>query len=108
MFFLVVFGIKCFFLYLIGYFIVVFCVVIGSYIIMVIDMRVDDCFGFIDYRDEVVVEKFLIDVEYVVGINIKFEGYIFNDDEYNVIFKIWVVVGVMVIFFVICLLLLLM
>lgn len=70
---------------------------------MAIDTRADDRSGSIDHRDEVVAEKPSTDVEHAAGTNTKPEGYIPNDDEYNVTFKTWVVVGVMATPFATCL-----
>lgn len=56
--------------------------------------RADDRSASLEHRDDI-AEKPSTDVEHTSGAHVKNENYIpYSDEEYNVTFKTWIVVGV--------------
>ena len=61
---------------------------------MATDTRADEGSKSLDHRDDI-AEKNSTDVEHTSGGKVQSGGYIpQNDEEYNVTFKTWIVVGV--------------
>jgi hypothetical protein len=62
---------------------------------MAAETRADDRSASMERRDDI-AEKPSTDVEHTSGTHAKNEGYIpYNDEEYNVTFKTWIVVGIL-------------